>query len=458
MLDDQLKEIIVNDDVVVIGGGPAGVEAALAAAPHVERVHLICGTYPGDWSRMLPSRIWLAALDDISRAECSPYVEKHPLNPEVVIEHIVSVTDRWRRHIDSELSTNGIEVIHGFGRFETANEVRVTAEARNEDFLRADTTIIASGAEPFFPPGLEPDGDRVFSPGTITQLSYIPGSILVIGDGCIGFEFVDFFSRLGVAVTWIVLEGGPRSGFDLEIDEFLLEIFASRGVKFQAGSPVLLERGSHIVARREDGSRYEAEAAFVNVGHQPNTRSLRLEAAGIRTDVHGMIKTDAFCQTNVPGIYAVGDAVRFRAGNIAMGEARTAARHAVGCEIPPFDLHCTVIPFGYNPQAAKVGTVNSEDVILSSCRIPYGVSLATHICGDSQGFVRVAWDGGARIVGGHAVGWNAADILAPIAVAMKLGGTVRDVSSLSVGHPYFTELAFKALNHIDSRYSGKTSK
>ena len=387
--------------LTVIGGGPAGVQAALSAAPHLEQVRLVASGPPGDWSKLLPSRVWLAAVDEISRASCSPFIEALGVDLGKLSDEVDRVSRSWRDRVRKELSEAGVEVVIGRATFRSRTELIVT-DGSKDLTVETDATIIASGAEPAFPPGLEPDGEQVFSAATVSQMAAIPESIIVIGDGCIGFEFVDVFSRLGVNVRWIVLEGGPRSGFALEIDDQLLAAFRERGVEFLPGAPVSLERGPSVAVVRPDGSRFEADAAFVNIGHRPRISSLELAAAGLTTADNGALQVDEYFRTRAEGIYAVGDALRFWTGNVAMGEARCAALHAARVPVAPFDHDTTIIAFGYNPQVAKVGSWDVDEPSVRSGVVSYESCLMAHVERQMDGFVRVAWTEDERILGAHA--------------------------------------------------------
>ena len=430
--------------LTIIGGGPAGIQAALSAASHLEHIRLVSAGAPGDWSKFLPSRVWLAALEDVSRAERSPFSQVGTIDLKGLANEVNRVSQAWYKQVSEQLSQANVEVIEGIAAFRSSREIEVENSSTKIAF-ETGATLIASGAEAAFPSGFEPDSERVFSPATISQLKTIPESILVIGDACIGFEFVDIFSRLDVKVQWIVLDGGPRSGFSSEIDKHLLSALRDRGVEFFPGPPVSLERGDLVVASRPNGSRFEAEAAFVNIGHRPSLARLNLAAAGVSAGDNGMLQVDEYFRTNVPHVYAVGDALRFWAGNVAMGEAQCAALHASHIPVAPFDHDTTIISFGFNPQAAKVGNWDQGDPSVRSSMVPYSACLMAHIERQTEGFVRIAWNEDGRILGGHAVGANAADVLAPVAMTMKLSGTVTDLASMSFGHPYYAELTNRAV-------------
>ncbi len=439
------------NDLIVIGGGPAGVEAALTAAPYADTVNIVSDGPIGDWSKMMSSRIWQAALEHIAVTSDSPLIQParrlgyDDFDLSLIADHTNKAAKGWQHYAREECNKKGVTITVGQACFHSPNQLLITNDSGQQKQIAADSIIIASGSTPYFPAGFAPDADRVFSPGTIEQLKALPQSILVVGDGCIGFEFVDIFSQLGIRVCWLVLEGGPRSNFDPEVDEFLISLFEQRGVQIEAGPPIAkFERGKNIVVVKVDGTQLEAEMAFVNVGHRPNLTPLNLAAAGLQANDNGFLKTDEFGRSDISHIYVVGGAKHFGAGNVAMAQARIAALHATQQNTAPFDRESTVICFGLNPQIAQVGTLRKEDGSIQSVSVPYEATILSHINHDLNGFVRVAWDERDRVVGGLAAGSNAADSLAAIAMSIKLKASIDDLAGMQGPHPAISELPYIA--------------
>ena len=441
-----MKKETSKNDIIVIGGGPAGVEAAIAAAPYADSVVIISEGPVGDWGKLMPSRVWLTALDQMEMMKQSPLLrttsKAGAFDLGLIATHIDRVASGWREYITEELNRKGVQISTGRASFTSPNHVQITSNTGWQE-LSANAIVIASGSVPNFPSGFEPDGERVFSASTIDQMKTLPKSIIVVGDGPIGFEFVDIFSRLGVHITWIVLAGGPRSGFGTEADEFLIRIFRERGIRIKAGPPIeCIERGNDAISVIQNGSKIEAEMAFVNLGHSPNLGPLNLQAAGIEVNSRGLLEPDKFGRTNISNIYVAGDAIRFGPGTIAMGQARVAGLHAAKRQTSPFDYKSTVISFGLNPQVAKVGTIQRDDGSVQSASVPFRATILSHINSELEGFIRVAWDNEGRVIGGLAVGRNAADALAPIAMAIKTKASINDLAEMQGPHPNISELPY----------------
>ena len=441
-----MKKEALKNDIIVIGGGPAGVEAAISAAPYANSVVIISEGPVGDWGKLMSSRVWLTALDQMEMLEQSPLLrttsKAGTFDLDLIAAHTDRVASSWRKYVTEELNQKGIQIAIGRASFTSPNQVQITSNTGRQE-LSAHAIIIACGSVPNFPPGFEPDGERVFSPSTIDQMETLPKSIIVLGDGPIGFEFVDIFSRLGVNITWIVLADGPRSGFGIEVDEFLIRIFKERGVRIKAGPPIEhIERGNDAISVIQNGSKIEAEMAFVNLGHSPNLGPLNLQAAGIEINSRGLLEPDKFGRTNISNIYVAGDAIQFGPGTIAIGQARVAGLHAVKRKTSPFDHESTVISFGLNPQVARVGMIHRDDDSVRSVSVPFRATILSHINSELEGFIRVAWNNEGRVVGGLAVGRNAADSLAAIAMAIKTEASIDDLAEIQGPHPNISELPY----------------
>ena len=442
----------MNKRIVVIGGGPAGVEAASTASHYTDPVTIVSDRPVGAWHQLLPSRVWLSAVDNL-------YATHYPLTSAArrpsnrsqfslaeVHEHANRIANQWSAQQARKLQNLGVRIIRGKASFQSPSQLTIASDSEGDMTIEADAFIVAAGSTPFVPPPLAPDGTRVFSPGTAHEMPHLPESMIVIGDGPTGFEFVHIFSALNIDVTWLVLPGGPSCAIAPDADPFLVDMLQRRGVRIHPGEPVVeLERyDERVAAVKRNGTRYEAEMAFVTIGNQPNVAPLNLKAAGVHVDARGSVCADGYGQTNIEGIYVAGDARQVRAGSVSMAHARVAALHATGQETEPYDETCMVIPFLSNPQVAQVGALSAADNSVQSVEVAMGSGLKTHISGHTEGFLRLAWNRNRQVVGGLAVGHQAADALAPVAVAIKTEATIETLASLYGPHPAISELPFMA--------------
>ncbi len=442
----------MNKRIVVIGGGPAGVEAASTAALYTDAVTIVSDRPVGVWHQLLPSRVWLAAVDNLY-ASLGPFAsatEEFPDKSRFALAEVHAHADRianqWRAQQARRLQDLGVRIIKGTASFQSPSRLMIANSSDGEMTVEADAFIVAAGSTPYVPPPLAPDANRVFSPATAHQMPHLPASMIVIGDGPTGFEFVHIFSALNIDVTWLVLPGGPSCAIAPEAGAFLVDMLLQRGVQIRPGEPVaeLKRSRDSVVTVMPDGSRHEAEMAFVTIGNRPNVAPLNLAAAGVQVDARGSVRADGYGQTNSEGIYVAGDARQLRAGSVSMAHARVAALHAAGQEAEPYDETCMVIPFLSNPQVAQVGILSAADDSVQCVEVAMATGLKSHISGHTEGFIRLAWNRNRQVVGGLAVGHQAADALAPVAVAIKTEATIETLASLYGPHPAISELPFMA--------------
>jgi pyruvate/2-oxoglutarate dehydrogenase complex dihydrolipoamide dehydrogenase (E3) component len=192
---------------------------------------------------------------------------------------------------------------------------------------------------------------------------------------------------------------------------------------------------------------YPAEMAFVAIGRKPDLTRLNLEAAGLSVETGQAPEVGGFGQSSVPGLYFVGDAAGPpMVANRAMAQARIAGLHAAGAKPASYRPDTVIAAIYTEPQVAQVGRVEGEQV--ETVQAPFVVILKTHLLPEDDGFVELAYDGDRCVVGGLAVGPHAADVLAPIALAIQMNATLDDLASLYGAHPTVSELAFVAARAV----------
>ena len=439
--------------VVVIGGGPAGIEAAKAAAAAGATVTLVSDSAVGGragWHSLLPSKVWLTAADVAGlfdeRQKIGLSADSVGAEPGLIIQRIKTVKESWQARQVSGLDDLGVKVVTGVGSFAGPNDINVTdRDGAVIAQLHPDATIIAGGSVPFFPENLRPDGQRVLAPRFASHMDNLPASIVVIGAGATGTETVYMFNGLGVDVTWIVDQFGVLPTFARAAGEFLAETLTRRHVKVVNG--LLADHidrdaeGATVVL--SDGSEYRAEMAFVAIGRFPDLSRLNLEAAGLEVEPGRAPAVDVYGQTAVDSIYAVGDAAGApMLANQATAEAWIAGRHAAGAEIAPFRPETVIHAIYSEPQVAQIGNVAGND--LGRVRVDYAEALKSHLVPDSAGFVELVFDQQREITGAVAVGPHAADVLAPVAVAIRMGARLDEVAPIFAAHPTLSELVFIA--------------
>lgn len=443
--------------IVVIGGGPAGIEAALAAATAGAGVTLISDGPVGGragWHSLLPSKVWLAAADTAGVVAETGVVglaqsDAPRPEPEAILARIKVVKEAWNEEQAQALATAGVVVLHGRATLAGPDRVVVDGEGRDEQqSLEADKIIIAVGSVPIFPQGMKPNGRQILAPRFASHLSPLPESVVVVGAGATGCEFVYLFNRLGVEVTWIVDQFGVLPAFVPEAGTLLKETLVARGVRLVEGQMAdhieTGEGGATVVLA--DGTTHAAAVAFVAIGRQPDLDGLDLEAAGLDAPV-GVV-TDAYGRSDEPAIYVVGDAAGApMVANGATAQAWVAGRHAAGAPVTPYRPESTVAAIYTEPQVAQVGRLDGEALV--TVQIPFSASLKGRLLPEEEGFLQLAYEEeSGHLAGAAAAGPHAADLLAPVAVALQLDATLSDLETLYPAHPTLSELPFTAIRRV----------
>lgn len=405
--------------LVVIGGGPAGMEAAKVAALHAD-VTVVSVDPVGRW-QPLSIWVWMAAAAAGER------------NTATIAGRAARAMEAWQERSAAELATLGVQVLVGRARLGGPGEVLVDTGDSVPRSLVADAVIVAADAPDAYPAGVIPDGERILTDVHLTALTSLPGSVLVPGDGPASFELCHLLSQLGVAVTWLVPEGVPRTRIAPEVDGYLTRLLESQGVQVVPYAPVLevtrAEQG--VCATVASGAELQAEMVVLAAGRRLAPETLGLSMEETVTDIYG--------QTARRGVYLVGDAFAPHAISIAMAQARAAALHAVGRSSAPADTRHIVLAFMHHPQVAKVGQLTSDGAH-GSVTVALEECVAAYARSEINGFLTLAWDRSSRLAGALAVAPGAAEILAPVALAMRAGLRLDELAATYGPHPSLGEL------------------
>jgi pyruvate/2-oxoglutarate dehydrogenase complex dihydrolipoamide dehydrogenase (E3) component len=443
-----------NKHILVIGGGPAGIQAALAASGSGRRVTLVSEGPPGGrsaWQTLLPSKMWLNARPVSGQANGSGSIDIGALR-----ERYEKVVGTYQRQLLDDLERAGVELRLGTASFLSPHAIEVMPpEGGYPDQISASNFIVATGAVPYVPPGLRPDGECVLSPHLIWKLQQLPETMIVIGAGGPATEYVDAFSRLGVQITWITGPVGVLSAFPPDAGQFIAGVMRHRGVRIVTGlmAHQIDRHAGGVRVKTADGTIHEAQMAFVAIGLRPDLERLNLSAAGLKVGSSGGLATDPFYRTAVEHIYLVGDAASPLSANISIAQGRLAGWHAAGEPVEPLRLENAVMAIYTDPQIAVVGRMSDHAQTLSKVRLPFSACLRAHLISYTVdaadlGFVELVYDSERRITGGLAVCPEAAEILTPLAIAVSSGMTLDELASVYPAHPTFSELSILAARTV----------
>lgn len=446
---------------VILGGGPAGTQAATYAARFGVDVTLVERDVIGgaaDLWDCIPSKAMIAtggAMSFVRRAES---MGVGPLSADLDLERlrqrIVSTTQRLGATTEAILTSQRVEILRGQARMKGPHLVEVTAEEGAHE-VAADAVLLATGSRPRIPDWACVDGDRVLTTREAYPPKELPSRLVVIGSGVTGVEFVHMFSSLGSEVTLIVSRQQVLPRKDPEVAAVLEEDFLRRGVKLLKGARAVgIERTPEgVVVRCDDGRVAAGSHALLAIGSIPNSEDLCLAAAGVAVDDAGYVPVNHHCQTNVPHIYAAGDlSGKLPLSSVAAMQGRKIAEHVVvGHTVSHRHLNYDKAASAIftEPEIADVGLAEADAFAegrkIRVTKVPFAASARAVIDNDDRGFVKIVSDPATGVVlGGSIVGQHAAELIAVIALAVTAGLRVQDIVESMLVHPTLSEALAEA--------------
>jgi NAD(P) transhydrogenase len=448
---------VYDYDLLVIGSGPGGQKAAIAAAKLGKRVCVaerrnmvggVCvntGTIPSKTLRE-------AVLYLTGFAQREMYGDSYRVKSEITIADLLvrtqHVVGREVEVIRSQLLRNHVDLLTGVARFEDSQTVTVQGEARGDHTtVTAEKIVIATGTKPARPAEVEFDDNHVLDSDGVLQLRRIPHSMVVVGAGVIGIEYASMFAALGTRVT--VVERRPQmlEFCDPEVVESLKFHLRDQRVTFRFGEEVAKVQiaPNGTITSLASGKRIAADMVVYSAGRQGVTDELHLDKAGLTADKRGRIAVDGHYRTAVPHIFAVGDVIGFPAlAATSMDQGRLAAYHAFG--EPARELR-QLQPIGIYtvPEISYCGKTEAE---LTQSAVPYEVGISRYrelargaIIGDSYGMLKLLVSIEDRtLLGVHVFGTNATDLVHIGQAIMGCGGTVDYLVDTVFNYPTLSEV------------------
>ena len=470
----------LTQSVAIIGGGPGGYEAALAAAQLGAQVTLVERAGVGGSAvitDVVPSKSLIATADAaVAIAEAGDlgvqFFAKgdhgRPLKPEVAI-NLAAVNKRLLRlarqqsdDMRAALVEAGVRIIAGHGRLDSDNAVVVSTGPGGTDFdrIEADTLVVSVGASPRQLAAAMPDGERILTWTQLYDMTALPEHLIVVGSGVTGAEFAGAYMNLGVKVTLVSSRERVLPGEDPDAATVLEKVFTRGGMTVLSKSRAeRVERsGDGVVVTLTDGRTVEGSHCLMAVGSVPNTRGIGLEEAGVQMDAGGHIRVNRVARTSVPNIYAAGDCTTFvPLASVASMQGRTAVFHALGDVVIPLERRRITANIFTAPEIATVGW-QEKDVAEAHIngivhKLPLAANARAKMMGVRDGFVKlIARQGSGTVIGGVIVAPRASELIYPIAIAVERRLTVDQVSRVFAVYPSLSGSitdAARAMHHVE---------
>ncbi len=449
--------------LLVLGAGPGGYVAALKAAQLGAEVTVVEDTEVGGTCLnrgCIPTKALVASAEAIHKArrlkdygvdvsgEIMPNLSR-------IMERKDKVVSTQVKGIRSLFKSWGVNLIEGKGMLLTPEKVEVEKRDGSVEIVETDKIIIATGSRPAQIPIFPFDGEHILSSDDALDIKSIPKSLIIVGAGVIGCEFACIFRELGTEVTMVEMMPGAISTEDPEISRLLEKELKKKKIKLMTGVKVEKVEGRHdgIHVGLSGGKELLAEKLLVSIGRSLNTEGIGIEAVGIKKGARGEIVVNEKMETNIEGIYAIGDVTGgILLAHVASKEGVVAAYNACGIEKR---IDYSVVPAAIftSPEIASVGLRENEasekGIDYATGHFQFRALGKAHAMGEITGFVKVVAERGSdRLLGVHIIGPNASDLVHEAAVAIKAGLKVRDIADTIHAHPTLSEGLMEAAEDV----------
>ncbi|WP_336278668.1 dihydrolipoyl dehydrogenase [Bartonella sp. CB175] len=454
-------------DVVVVGAGPGGYVTAIKAAQLglktaiIEKRMTLGGTCLN--VGCIPSKALLHASEVFAEAQhgfetIGVSISKPKLNLEQMMVHKKAVVTANTSGVSFLMKKNKVDIIFGTAKILGTGKIEVIARDGHQQVIATKSIVVATGSESSGIPGVNVEIDEkivVSSTGALA-LEKVPTHMIVVGAGVIGSELGSVWSRLGAKVTIVEYLNKVLGTMDGEVSRQFQKLMEKQGIEYKLGTKVTAITRSDSTAqvtfesvKGGSSETLEADVVLVATGRYPYTEGLGLAEAGVQVDERGFIAIDANWQTNVPGIYAIGDVVKgpmlahkAEEEGVAVAEILAGQRGHVNFDVIPSVVYT-------QPEIASVGKTEEE---LKAAGIDYNVGKFPFMANGraramqkSDGFVKILADKKTdRVLGGHILGFGAGEMIHEIAVLMEFGGSSEDLGRCCHAHPTLSEAVREA--------------
>lgn len=444
-------------DLIVIGAGPGGYEAAAHAARMGKRTALFDEKYIGGTCLnvgCIPTKTFLHAAKLLTAGEESGgygvNLGQASLDMQGLQRRKAEIVKSLTGSVEKMLRANKVEIIKA--RAELTADKKVKADGKTYE---ANNILIATGSRPAVPPIAGIDGERVLDSTGALLLEKVPGALAVIGGGVIGLEFACFLAEAGCQVTVIEMLPSIAAGIDAEMAGHLLKALLKKGISFHLEAKVTQIKGNTVRFTGRDGKEQSLSADYIlnATGRRPVVEGVGLEAAGVAFDGQG-IKTGETGRTNVSGVWAAGDVTgRLLLAHVAVREGIVAVNNMFG--IPDVMRYSAIPSVIYtHPEAAGAGLTEEQlkqaGTAYAKAVMPMAIAGRYLVEeGKKPGYVKVlAGKEYGEILGVHAIGGPVSEIIYGAAVMIEMEMCVDDVKQIVFPHPTISEALKETVNHM----------
>jgi dihydrolipoamide dehydrogenase len=458
-------------DVLIIGAGPGGYVAAIRAAQLglntalIEKWHDDKGSVVFGGTCLNVGCIPSKALLDSSYKyhEAAADLGVHgiatgdvAIDVPMMLKRKDKVVKQLTGGVAGLLKANGVKIIEGQGRLLAGKRVEVTGNDGTEQTVEAKNIIIATGSIPVEIPPAPLHSDMVVDSTGALELDKVPARLGVVGAGVIGLELGSVWNRLGSEVVVLEALDDFLPAADSQIAKEAGKIMKKQGLDIRLGARVLateVDAKKRKVTVSYSDSEGEHQEVFDNlivaVGRKPNTEGLLAQDCGVGLDERGFIFVNDFCQTEAPGVYAIGDIVRGPMLAHKASEEGVMVAERIAGKLPQLNYNCIPSIIYTHPEIAWVGKteeqLKAEGLPYKVGSFPFAASGRALAANDTDGMVKlIAHEETDRILGCHVIGAAAADLVQQMVIAMEFGGSAEDIGLMVFGHPTLSEAVHEA--------------
>ena len=446
----------MDQRIVILGGGPAGYEAALVAAELGAHTTIVADEGLGGncvlWD-CVPSKALIVAAEAMGWVHTAESIgvripdlgadDRAVVDFPAVSKRVLDLGADQSADIEAKVTASGAALVRGRGRISGYHEVTVDLDDGGSELLEADYVLVATGSSPRVLPFFEPDGERILLGKHVYDLPEVPEELIVVGSGATGAEFAHAFVRFGSRVTLVSSRELILPTEDPDAAMVIEDVFERRGMTIlrEVRAVSAATTGAGVEVGLNDGSTIRGTHVLFTVGQVPVSRGIGLDQPGVKISEWGGIEVDAVGRTSCRWIYAAGDVVgRVMLASVAAMQGRTAMWHALGQAVQPIRWDAVPSTIFTDPEVAAVGLtpVEAEELGMrcETRKLDFRGNPRAKMARVTDGFVKVhAMPGSGIVLGGVVVGAHASDLIQPLAVAVQQRLSVQQLAQTLTVYP-----------------------